>query len=120
MIERYGNARGLRIPFWKNWQVEIWFCPRGSKIPPHIHRTIDSFIIYLLGTMRVTVNQTTRLVFGPVRRRESTGKLVPAVRYIPAGVRHCAEVLGRFAVFANIERRHAGSTRASRDFMLVE
>ncbi len=120
MIERYGNARGLRIPFWKNWQVEIWFCPKGAVIPPHIHRTIDSYIIYLLGTMRVTVENSSRIVFGPVRRRQSTGRLVLATRFIPHGVRHCAEVLGRFAVFANIERRHAGSTSASRDFLLVE
>ena len=119
MIERFGSARGLRIPFWKGWQAEIWFCPKGAVIPPHIHRTIDSFIIYFLGTMRVTVDHTTRIVFGPVRRRESTGRLILATRYIPAGVRHCAEVLGRFAVFMNVEHCHAGSVSASRDFIPV-
>ena len=120
MIERYGKARGLRFPIWPRIQAEIWYCPRGVVVPPHIHQNLDSFIIYLLGRMRVTVEQTTREVFGPVRRRESTGKLTWAVRYIPAGVRHCAEVIGSFAVFVNVERCHAGAVSASKDFVLVE
>ena len=120
MIERFGNARGLRIPFWKGWQLELWYCPKGAVVPPHVHKTIDSFIVYLLGTMKVTVDHTTRIVFGPVRRRESTGKLIPATRFIPAGVRHCAEVLGRFAVFVNIEHCLSKKVSASRDFVLVD
>ncbi len=119
-VERFGKARGLRIPFWKGRQVELWFCPRGTKIPPHIHRHIDSFIVYLIGRMRVTVESTTREVCGPVRRRESTGRLTWAVRYIPAGVRHCAEVVGGCAVFLNFERCHARHFQsAARDFVPV-
>ncbi len=120
MIERYGNARGLRIPFWKNWQVEIWFCPKGAVIPPHIHETIDSLIIYLYGRMRVTVERTTREVCGPVRRRQSTGKLIWATRYIPAKTRHCAEVIGNCAIFLNLEHCHSDRVSASRDFIPVE
>ena len=120
MIERYGPARGLRIPFWKGWQAEFWFCPRGAVIPPHIHEHIDSFIVYFLGRMKVTVENKTRVVFGPFRKRESNGKWVLATRYIPAGTRHCAEVLGSFALFANIEHCHAGACSASRDFVPVE
>jgi hypothetical protein len=85
MIERFGKAMGLRIPLGKNRQVELWYCPKGTKVPPHIHEHIDSFIVYLFGRMRVTVEHTTREVCGPVRRRESTGRLVWATRYIPKG-----------------------------------
>lgn len=120
MIERFGPARGLRIPFWKGWQIEFWFCPRGTIVPPHVHQHIDSFIVYLLGKMKVTVENTTRIVHGPVRRRQSTGKWIWATRYIPAGVRHCAEVLGSFALFANIERCHGSKISASKDFVLVD
>ena len=119
MMERFGLCRGLRIPLWKNLQAELWFCPQGAKVPPHVHLTLDSFIIYLLGSMRVTVEQTTRDVFGPFRRRQSTGKWILATKYIPAGVRHCAEVLGSFAVFLNIERCHDVRISASRDFVPV-
>ena len=120
MIERYGQARGLRFPVWPAIQVELWYCPRGVKVPPHIHKTLDSFIVYLLGRMRVTVGDKTREVCGPVRRRESTKKLTWAVRYIPAGVRHCAEVIGSFALFINIERCHGPRVSASKDFVLVD
>ena len=120
MIERFGQARGLRFKIWPRIQAEIWYCPRGVRVPMHIHRSIDSFIVYLLGRMRVTVENKTRDVCGPVRRRESTGKLTWAVRYIPAGVRHCAEVIGSFAVFVNVERCHAGAVSASKDFVLVD
>lgn len=119
MIERFGKAVGLRIPIWKNRQAELWFVPRGTVIPPHIHQQTDSFIVYFIGRMKVTVDKTTRIVFGPVRRRESTGKLILATRYIPAGTRHCAEVLGSFAVFLNIEHCHGEPVSASKDFMLV-
>lgn len=120
MIEHFGKARGLRFPIWPGYQLEIWYCPRGTKVPQHIHQTLDSFIVYLLGRMRVTVEDKTRTVCGPFRRRESTGKLTWAVRYIPAGVRHCAEVIGSFAVFINIERCHGERVSAAKDFVLVE
>jgi len=120
MIERYGQARGLRFKIAPKLQAEIWYCPKDVKIPPHIHRYLDSFIIYLFGRMRVTVEDKTREVCGPIRRRESTGRLTWAVRYIPAGVRHCAEVVGNFAIFINLERCHAGAVSASKDFLLVE
>lgn len=120
MIERFGKARGLRFPVWPGLQVELWYCPRETKVPAHVHRHLDSFIVYLLGRMRVTVEQTTREVCGPFRRRHSTGRLTWAVRYIPAGVRHCAEVIGSFAVFINIERCHGERVSASKDFVLVE
>lgn len=119
-IERFGNARGLRFPVWPGIQAELWYCPRGVKVPMHVHQTLDSFIVYLLGRMRVTVEDKTRDVCGPFRRRQSTGKLTLAVRYIPAGVRHCAEVLGSFAVFINIERCHGKRMSASRDFVPVQ
>lgn len=120
MIEHFGKARGLRFPVWPGIQAEIFYCPRGVKVPMHFHETIDSFIVYLLGRMRVTVEAKTREVCGPFRRRESTGKLTWAVRYIPAGVRHCAEVIGSFAVFVNIERCHGKRVSASKDFVIVE
>jgi hypothetical protein len=120
LIERFGKARGLRIPLGGKYQVEAWFCPRGTRIPPHAHTNTDSFIVYLLGRMRVTVEHTSRTVFGPVRRRESTGKLVWATRYIPKGVRHCADVVGSFAVFLNFERCHGPRQSAAKDFVLVD
>jgi oxalate decarboxylase/phosphoglucose isomerase-like protein (cupin superfamily) len=121
MIERFGKAMGLRIPLGKNRQVELWYCPKGTRVPPHIHEHIDSFIVYLFGRMRVTVEHTTREVCGPVRRRESTGRLVWATRYIPKGVRHCAEVVGKRAIFLNFERCHLGrNVSAAKDFVAVE
>lgn len=119
MIERFGKATGLRVPLSKHWQVELWFCRRGTVVPPHVHEKIDSFIIYLFGRMRVTVGHTTREVFGPVRRRESTGRLIWATRFIPKMTRHCAEVIGSFALFLNIEHCHGERQSASRDFIAV-
>lgn len=119
MIERYQRCTGLRMPLWKDRQIELWFCPCGASIPPHVHRHVDSVILYLLGSMRVTVEQTTRDVFGPLRRRESTGRWMLAVKKIPAGVRHSAKVLGAFAVFLNYERCHGRRVSAARDFVLV-
>lgn len=116
MIERFGNAIGIRIPVWKNIQAELWFCPRAAVIPPHIHKTIDSFIIYVIGKMRVTCDGSTRVVSGPMRKRQTTGKWRWATKYIPAGVSHCAEVLGPFAIFLNVERCHSGFVSASKDY----
>lgn len=119
MISRFGKAIGIAIPLWKGRQVELWFVPKGTVIPPHVHKTIDSTIVYLWGRMSVTVEHTTRVVFGPMRRRESNGKLIPATKYIPAGVRHCAEALS-FAVFLNFEKCHSARQSASKDFVLVD
>lgn len=119
MIERFGKAIGLRIPIWKGRQVEAWYCPRGTKIPTHFHKGIDSFIVYVAGTMSVTVEDKTRQVFGPFRKRESTGKWILATRFIPAMQRHSAEVLGSFAFFLNFERCLSNRQSASKDFVLV-
>ena len=119
-IERFGRARGLRIRLWKGRQVEVWFCPKGTVVPEHVHERVDSTIIYLAGTMKVSVEGKSRTVFGPLRKRESNGRWVPAWRYIPAGQRHSAEVLGGFALFLNFERCHGNRESASKDFILSE
>lgn len=120
MIERFGKAVGFRLPLWRGRQAELWFLPRGAVVPPHVHRTIDSFIVYLLGRMRVTVGHTTREVCGPLRKRASTGRWILAVKHIPRGVRHCAEVVGSFAVFVNFEKCYGERTSAAADFLPVQ
>lgn len=118
MIERFSKAIGIRLPIWKSRQLEIWACPRGTVIPPHVHRTIDSLLVFLFGRMRITVEGTTREVRGLFRRRQSTGRLTLSAHRVAAGVRHSAEALG-FAVFLNFEHCHSTRQSASTDFTLV-
>ena len=114
-LERHGRCRGVRVRFFSR-QIELWFCPKWFLIKPHIHQSIDSFIIQLWGRAIWTVKNTSREVLGPFRKRESTGELAWAAAEIPAGVKHSA-LTKSFCVFLNIERCHGEHVSASEDFI---
>lgn len=116
-LETHGRCKGVRIHFGSR-QIEMWACPRGTHIEPHIHKTINSRIIQLWGSALWSVGGKYRTVFGPLRKRMSNGKLAMATASIPAGVRHSAFTFS-FCVFLNIERCLADPVSASQDFVPV-
>lgn len=120
MIERMGNARGLRFPIWPGCQVEFWFVPRGTVIPLHSHRTMDGWICNLWGRVNWFSQSKGWDVWGPFRLDWASGELGFAQHRVPAGYVHGAEVLGAFAVFMNVERCHNARVSASKDFITVK
>ncbi len=116
-IVRHNRCLGIRIPI-ASWQAEIWTVPVGEKIAPHVHKTINSFILQIWGKAVWTVGNKTRTVFGPFRSRTKHGLFTLACADVPAGVRHSAEAKS-FCVFLNLEKCLGERVSASRDFVPV-
>jgi len=105
-MRRHNRCRGLRIWKWNSFQIEVWFCPKGEVIEPHVHNRIDSKIVLLFGYM-----------IGRIAGRLGHAKLFKAYP-IPAGMVHTAEI-SRFSIFANFERWRGEPTSAAEDFTAV-
>ena len=111
MFQRHNRCRGLRVWKWGRWQVELWFCPRGEHIEPHVHKKIDSTIFFIAGHMTGRIQERIGNLDWPAdsfRRFD-----------IPAGVEHEARI-GSFCIFANFERWKSDDvTSACDDFTAV-
>ena len=97
----------IRLP--GPWQLEIWFCPSESVIPCHYHPNIESQIMFVGGNM--------------IWQRDGWAKAftwrdIGRVFSVPACVRHGAFTIGRFGIFANLERWTAAKTSAAIDLEL--
>lgn len=99
----------LRLP--GAWQLELWWCPRGSTIPLHVHWQIDSWLVFLGGSM----------LWGCAGRwRRFTWRNFGRAFFVGHGIEHGASTLGRFGLFANLERwRVPEKTSASVDIELT-
>lgn len=108
MIEKHNRCIGVKLFRFRQWQLEMWFCPRKEVIEPHSHRNIDSTLIFLWGRITGTIGDKT----GPVSYRDIFRRFP-----IPAGVTHTATVHSPFCVFLNWERwKTSDVTSAALDF----
>lgn len=110
MIERFGKIIGIRLFRFKNKQVEIWFCPKGEVIPLHIHKAIDSHLVFILGRMKWR---------SAGRVKELTYRNFLFNWLIPANVDHGAVVTGLFGIFMNIETWTDTPTSAAKDIVIL-
>lgn len=110
MIERFGRIVGLKLFRFRNRQVELWFCPKGERIPLHFHEAIDSHLVFLFGRMFWTSDG---------RSKELSWRNFLFNWIIPANVAHGAVVTGLCGVFMNIEKWTAEPTSAAKDIKLV-
>lgn len=107
-MKKYRGCRGFCLFKLGRIQVELWLCPRGENIYPHVHEHIDSTIIVLKGRL-----------WGEIGKRFGTAKKFKSY-HIPAGVRHAASMSGYTSVwFINIERWTCDPTSAADDFTTV-
>lgn len=103
-MTRHLNNFGFKLCAFGNAQVELWIC--FSDIPPHYHASMDSRIVWLLGSMSGTrANRTKRFGWRDTLRSFK----------VPAGVYHHA-TCSPFAVFLNIEKWTTQPTSAAVDF----
>lgn len=108
MIFRHNRSWGLLIHRWRKKQIEVWFCPKGEVIDPHVHRHVDSRIIWLGGKM-----------FGMIANRSKMlgWKDIFTSYLIPRNVVHSGVIVGAFCAFANIETWDTNQiTSAATDF----
>ena len=110
MIVKYGNIVGLRVFRFLKWQLEVYFCPSGSVIPPHIHRHCDSVITFLGGRMSWRMGDKGRLL---------DWRDIGWTKRIPAGCSHSGIVVGSFGLFSNLETWDCEPSSASTDLVLV-
>lgn len=89
------GCHGLTIPLPGNWQVEFWFCPRGTYIPSHVHPHIQSRLIFLGGRM---------LWQRSAEHREFNWRHIGRSFLVGPTVEHGAVTTGAFGFFANLER----------------
>lgn len=108
MITRFHRCVGFRLLRLLRWQVELWCCPAGEIIPPHVHSQFDGRLVFLGGSMRWTLGDRVRdLSWSDFGKSWS----------VPVGTVHGARVLGRFGIFLNIERWSGEPTSAAEDFI---
>lgn len=108
MILKFQRSYGLSLPPIGRWKLEVWFCPRGEKIPWHRHAHMSAQITFLAG----------RMVFHKVGksiglRLRNTFKTFLIKQDEP----HAADVTGWFGMFAVVERWTDTPTSASIDFI---
>jgi len=109
IIQRKHGCTGIRLLRIGRRQIEVWFCPRGAKIPDHTHSNIDVTLVMLGGRMQGKIGDRE----GPVGWNDLFRRFA-----ISAGTIHSAVVTGSFCMFASFERWCPGSlvTSAAIDF----
>lgn len=110
MFHRRNNCRGITVFRWGKRQLELWFCPGGEVIEPHVHLNCNSKLIILAGAMDGRIGEAR----GWVDAYEDRFRVFD----VPAGTVHAATV-GRFCIFANWETWIAPVTSAATDFKAV-
>lgn len=110
LLRRHNKVRGIRLWKWGNFQVEVWFAPAGEIIEPHVHQNIHSTIVFLAGDMVGRIQERVGVLKWPA---DSFRRF-----RVPAGTVHEARI-GKFCIFANIERWSAPPTSAAEDFTAV-
>ena len=104
MIHRRGKSIGVTLFKWNRCQVELWLCL--GCVEPHVHKQIDSTILWLGGSMLGTIGERSKeLCWRQIFHRYS----------VPAGTSHSAQVHS-FGLFANIELWSSEPTSAAIDF----
>lgn len=104
MILRHNNCRGIKLFRIGRFQMELWMAPKGERIESHIHKHIDSHILFLWGRMNGVIgSRSGSLGFHDCFR----------LFHIPAGVTHSATILSRWCIFTNLEVWNKGSSISS-------
>lgn len=109
MIERHGECVGLKVFQWGKHLWELWYCPFGEAIKPHVHEHCDVSMLILGGSMLGIIGSAR----GPVTWRD-----IFRIFQIPRGVNHSALIIGRLGcVFLSMERWDCQPTSAATDFV---
>lgn len=109
MIERHNRCIGIKLFRWRRLLIEMWFCPKGEVIRPHIHSQVDVKIMPLYGWMLGKIGDR----LGIVEPRDA-GRCFE----VPHGTVHSARMLS-FCIFAGVERWAGPMTSAALDFQPV-
>ena len=104
---KFNGVTGMRLLRIGRYQVELWWCPKGVKIPYHVHNLCDSWIIHLFGKTLWSMMDRCKIVTLPGWNR-----------VIPAGVPHALQAL-TFCAFLNVETWTSIPSSASVDFHLT-
>jgi hypothetical protein len=119
LIHRRFNCTGLRIPLPGAWQLELWWCPRGAVIPMHRHPHVESVLVFLAGGMVFTREKVQPDGTVVPKSREFTIRDTFRRLVVPPTCSHGASVVGRFLLFANLERCTGPKTSAATDLELA-
>lgn len=108
---RHNRCRGFKLFKWGQIQCELWFCPKGEDIAPHVHNHIDSTLIILGGNAVGSIGAKVGLIeWRDMLRRFN----------IPKGVPHWAIVKRPFFIFLNVEKWDCKITSAAHDFAICQ
>lgn len=108
---RHNRCRGFRLLRFGQVQIELWCCPAGEDIAPHVHDHIDSTLIILGGSAVGSIGAKVGLVgWRDMFRRFK----------IPKGVVHWAIVRSQFFIFLNVEKWDCNITSAAHDFTICK
>ena len=49
LFYQHESCRGLTLLLWGRWSAELWYCPRGYEIKPHLHPHEDIELVPVFG-----------------------------------------------------------------------
>lgn len=114
LINRHKNCIGIKLWKWNNFQIELWFCPKGFIIEKHSHNEQDIELTYLYGRA-IFHRQIEGCAINSIDTSQAN---IGQTFSIPAGTLHWFEVSDRPLVFINREYWKTKPTSASIDFNL--
>lgn len=87
------KCAGWLLLRWGRWRLELWRCPAGEKIPPHVHQQVTSRFIFL--NRNLVVHRAGSLKAAPL----------PWLRFymVKPGQAHWAEAVYGAGWFLNLE-----------------
>lgn len=106
-FHRHNRCFGLVLFRVGRYQAELFYCPHGEEIEPHIHQKVDSTLVILGGGMDGRIGERHGIVGWQDFLRRF---------HVPAGTVHSAKITGWFCLFLNFERWTGTPTSAAIDF----
>lgn len=120
LFNKYERCRGITLFARNNLRIELWFVPKGQDIRPHTHPNIDSFIVFLYGSVifrRKKPNES----FARHAFLNSRNDRFRSFHVAPEDVHYFEDNTVKPLIFLNIEiwKGNGKSQSASKDFKVT-
>lgn len=104
LINKYSRCRGIVVMQLGNLLVELWRCPFGEVVEPHIHPNQDSWLLFLTGKCVIGKQEGDE----PVKEMSVIGRLNAPTFFISATTKHWIKQISSTVWFLNISHTSGG------------
>jgi len=117
MLKRHESCIGLSLPAIGRFKLEVWWCPSGFKIKPHVHDNVSIESLFVMGSGSYVCRKPEGELFAEQHKLRALRDFGRSFS-IPAGCVHWFEVGKWPLLFINFEWWKSGvkPSSASDDF----